>query len=417
MGGNLLAIKGHLFKHNDIRGIGYPACIKGERDSHFAFGLIRGKGHFGMDFLAVQLERFARGFVHERTGELVFLAGSQALVRNNVLNGNRPICIHFLFAADAGLRPDPRPGDRHLDRLRRVLYIGVSRQLDPITRQALKGYDLSGIHQPGGIKSELHYSFAVRRFGCKGAFRVDLLAMHFEGFDSVFVHEDAVHIVLLAGGQVLIRYHIVNRNGAINGDFFFLPNGGLGADLRHMDGHGLAFILNIRMDGQLFALMEQAFEHHDIGVGLDIFRVKLKSNNYGTSRRFGSKYSFSLHILAANFQRFAGSLVHESSLNGVRFARYQMGVFHYIFQRKHLGSIYLFFAADGGSSTQLRHLVIDYRDFNNLFIPLHLHMMDIRVGEIPLRRLQFPHDPVAQRNIVKGEHPILARGCGQDCGA
>ena len=248
MSGDLFAIQRQFLKHDDICGFGYPACIEGEGNGDFTLGAFRCECHFSEDFLTVQLEGFTGGSIHEGAGQLILFASGQSLVRYDILNGNETVSVHFLFAVNVGLGADPRAGDCYLDRLGRVLDIGVDRQLDPLTGQALEGHDLGGIHQPGGVEGELYYSFAIWGIGRKDAFSMNFLAVYLESLTSGLVHEDAVDRILLARGQVLIGYHIVDGDGAVDGNFFFFTDGGLGADLRYMDSDRLAFVLNIRMN-------------------------------------------------------------------------------------------------------------------------------------------------------------------------
>ena len=160
---------------------------------------------------------------------------------------------------------------------------------------------------------------------------MNFLAIHLESLTSGLIHEDAVYRILLAGSQVLVGHHIINSDRAVDGNFLFFPDGGLGADFRHMDGDGLTFVLNIRMDSQFPAIQIQILEHHDICIGLDIFRVELKNNGYCTAGILRDECGFRAHLLTADFQRFPGSLVHKHALDGVLFARHQIGVLYYIF--------------------------------------------------------------------------------------
>ena len=84
-----------------------------------------------------------------------------------------------------------------------------------------------------------------------------------------------------------------------------------------------------------------------------------------------------------------------------------MGVLHHILQGKHLGGVDFLLAADGSSRAQLWDTVVYHVNFNNLLVTLYLDMVDVGIGEIPLGRLQLPDDPVAQRDILKGEHAIF----------
>ena len=161
------------------------------------------------------------------------------------------------------------------------------------------------------------------------------------------------------------------------------------------------------MDSQFPAILIQTLEYYDVGVGLDILGVELKRNRYRAAGVLRSEGDFRAHLLTVYFQRLTGSLIHKHTLDNVLLAGNQMGVFYYIFQGKYLSGVDFLLAANTGGSTQLRHFIVDNCNFNNLLVPLYLHMVDIGVGQIALGRLQFPDDPVVQRDILKGEHTIL----------
>ena len=161
------------------------------------------------------------------------------------------------------------------------------------------------------------------------------------------------------------------------------------------------------MDSQFPALLIQILEYYDVGIGLDIFGIELERNCYRAAGVLRCEGGFRAHLHTIDFQRSAGGLIHKHTLNNVLLTRHQMGVLHYILQDENLGGIDILLAADAGGRAQLRDTVIDNIDFNNLLVPLHLHMMGIGVGQIALGRLQLPDDPVAQRHILKGEHAIF----------
>ena len=151
----------------------------------------------------------------------------------------------------------------------------------------------------------------------------------------------------------------------------------------------------------------QILEHHNIRVGLDILCIKLKHNSYCATGTLRGECGFRAHLLTGNFKRIACRFVHKHTLDNVLLARHQMGVFHCIFQGEDFGGVDFLFTADGCSRAEFRDAVINNSDFNNLFVPLHLHMMHVGIGQIALGRLQLSHDPVAQRDILKAEHAIF----------
>ena len=160
------------------------------------------------------------------------------------------------------------------------------------------------------------------------------------------------------------------------------------------------------MDGELFAVSIQAFKHHDVGIFLDIFGIKDEFHDCFACGRFGCKDRFGTDFLAVNHKRLACGFVHQDAFEGILLAGDQVLVGYSIGKGEDLGRTDFLFAVHSRRCSDFRDAVIDYGDFDELFMLGYGHRIDFLVREERVRRTQFFDDPISVRNLLKCEDAV-----------
>ena len=160
------------------------------------------------------------------------------------------------------------------------------------------------------------------------------------------------------------------------------------------------------MDSKIFAVLIQAFEHHNVGIFLDKFGIKNEFHDCFACGRFGRKDRFGTDFLAVNHKRLACGFIHQDALENILLAGNQVLVGYSIGKGEDLGRTDFLFAVYCRRCPDLRDAVVDHGDFDDLFMPGYGHGIDFLIREEGLRRAQLLDDPVSVRDLLKCEGTV-----------
>ena len=252
--------------------------------------------------------------------------------------------------------------------------------------------------QRGSVKGKGHiYGAAglIRREGCLSG---DFLIAYQHRLAGGLIHEGSFEGELLTYSEILIFHCIHDGGGCGEGEFLLAIRPGCRcSDLRFIEADRLTFILDVRMDGDLPAVVQQAFENnHALGFQGD--GVEGEGYRDGAVRRFRGESSFCRDGLAVNLNRFAGSLVHELPLQGVLLAGLQAHICYGVHDHGFRRCIQRLFAIFPGC----RGPDLRVQEDDGL-----IHILDVGVGgDLLVREMQGfknHHSLSFESGSVKGE--------------
>ena len=198
-----------------------------------------------------------------------------------------------------------------------VLDIRVGAKLLILVGKGLERDERGLVLDAGSIELEGHGRIAVRGLGGELGLGSHVLAVNGElllrDLAVLIGHlliEGAGDLIGLAGGQVLIVDGI--GDGCIGVRNHVLvsiePVGGGGADLGLGDGHGLAFVLDIRVSANLVPVAGNGLEGNKLGAILDGGSVEGEGDLHLTGRLLGGELGLSRHVLAVHGELLLGDL-------------------------------------------------------------------------------------------------------------
>ena len=187
----------------------------------------------------------------------------------------------------------------------------------PVAGNGLEGNKLGAILDGGSVEGEGDLHLTGRLLGGELGLSRHVLAVHGElllGDLAVLaldlLIEGAGDLVGLAGGQVYVAHGI--GDGCFRlGDHVLVPVrliGGGGADLGLGDGHGLAFVLDIRVSANLVPVAGNGLEGNKLGAILDGGSVEGEGDLHLTGRLLGGELGLSRHVLAVHGELLLGDL-------------------------------------------------------------------------------------------------------------
>ena len=150
-----------------------------------------------------------------------------------------------------------------------VLQIRMGGDLCTVTVEGFEYHDLGSSFKPGSVEYEGDIDLAVRLVGLEGEGAANFLAVRKERFSGGLVHQHALDRIFLAGGEIFVGDNILNFHSAACGDFLFAVHRRFCADFGDFYLYGLPIIIDIHMNGKLFAVLIQSFKYHKACVFLD----------------------------------------------------------------------------------------------------------------------------------------------------
>ena len=305
-----------------------------------------------------------------------------------------------------------RCGRRDFYGLTLVLDICMGGDLCTVTVEGFEYHDLGSSFKPGSVEYEGDIDLAVRLVGLEGKGAANFLAVRKERFSGGLVHQHTLDRIFLAGGEIFVGNSVLDLHSAACGNFLFAVHRRFCGDFGDFYLYGLPIIIDIRMNGKLFAVLIQRFKYHKACIFLDEFCVKGKGHGDRAARCFGGEYRFGMNFFAVKQKRLARGFVHKRSHKEIFLAGDQVLVGDGIGQREHLGGADLLFAVYGCRCADFGNTVVDNGNADDLLVFTDRYGIDFLVGEIAVRRLQFFNEPIAVRDFLEHEHAVLAGfGC------
>ena len=210
------------------------------------------------------------------------------------------------------------------DSLVLVLQIGVNGNLLALMVHALEHND--GLaSQSAGRECKGHFYGAGGLFGDEDILSGDFLAIHQQFLTSALVHKHALDLIGLSGDQVPVGNGVGQSDGFQRIDLFFTVHGGIGLDFRTVKLHGLALVGDVRMSGNLFALVIKGFKDYH-GLASQRGGVKGERHLNTTDCTLRGKLFLSSDLLPVHQEGRTAGFVHENAGQLVGFARGQAGV-------------------------------------------------------------------------------------------
>ena len=223
---NVLTVE--ALENNHICRFSNDVGVEGEGHLNLAISALGRECGFRSHRLIVHSHRLAGGFVHERSLHNVFLAGSEVVIGNDIVNSDLAADGRFFLSVSRSLGLDFGDYDRH--GLILVLNVRMNSQLFAVAVEALEHDDARVCLDELGVEGEQHLHAAGGSFGNKGYLGGDLLSVLEERFAGRLIHKDALDGVLLAGDKVLVLNRISEREHLGGTDFLLIVNGGSRAD-------------------------------------------------------------------------------------------------------------------------------------------------------------------------------------------
>ena len=285
-----------------------------------------------------------------------------------------------------------------------------------VTVEGFEYHDFGSSFKPGSVEYEGDIDLAVRLVGLEGEGAANFLAVRKERFSGGLVHQHALDRIFLAGGEIFVGDNILNFHSAACGDFLFAVHRRFCADFGDFYLYGLPIIIDIRMNGKLFAVLIQRFKNHKACVFPNKPCVKGKGHGDCAVRRFGREYSFGCYRISVFDEGFSGAFVHKRSHEYIFLAGDEVAVGYGIGQREHLGCTDFLLAVNRGLRPDFGNTVVDNGNADGLPVFTDANGIDFLVGEIAVRRLQFLHKPVAVRDFLEHEQAVFAGFVNQHSG-
>ena len=89
-----------------------------------------------------------------------------------------------------------------------------------------------------------------------------------------------------------------------------------------------------------------------------------------------------------------------------------MAVGYGVGQREHFGCTDFLFAVNRSGRFNFGNAIIDHGNLYRLLVFRDADRIDFLIGEVSVRRLKFFNEPIAVRDVLKGEYAVLAGfGC------
>ena len=138
-----------------------------------------------------------------------------------------------------------------------------------VTVEGFEYHDLGSGFKPGSVEYEGDIDLAVRLVGFEGEEAANFLAVRKQRFSGGLVHQHTLDRIFLAWGEIFVGHCILDFHSAACGNFLFAVNRRFCADFGDFYLYGLSIIIDIRMNGKLFAVLIQRFKNHKACVFLD----------------------------------------------------------------------------------------------------------------------------------------------------
>ena len=139
---------------------------------------------------------------------------------------------------------------------------------------------------------------------------------------------------------------------------------------------------------------------------------KIKDTVNRSVRSFGREDGFGCYSFAVFGKGFARVLIHKRTLEYIFLAGDEVAVGYGVGQREHFGCTDFLVAVNRSVGLDFGNAVVYNGDTDGLSVLTDADRIDFLIGEVSVRRLQFLNEPIAVRDVFKGEYAVLA---GFDC--